>query len=511
VARHNHNIYADPKGANWWRWLILALVLAAAMIGGFFLAKFFLDNNSPNNLLVGLAQPANTSAAETVRPFETAVRTIRTPTAAPVATSAAPTGPLTLSQISGYLNNSELYEGRVIDNLLQVDTLRLQVRLSKNGRIVNGLDNSPTFSGTDELNILRQSELTAYTLIYSLFGRFNDLKVIDLRLSDPADDKKIVYRASIPRGLAYSFSAWRGTMDPKTPTLSQQDFIKAAQEDRLLLHLGGPVEDSVRSRINQPDKNNLKAELVSWGLNPNTLDVLFDINGAIVSYFAIRPEEEKLTDYARIFYALYTRFPNLDRIQVQDNTPGTTARYSKASSRALFNLISPIVWAQLTFDNRAKELLDRLPSTLNAPSLSQPLSSGGEIQVNPGVNHLVKTWQIVNPGTTNRLSQISSLNTTKGQFVLVKIPLKNLSTEAQWPLPNAFFSLADAQGRTYQPDTIATMSYLLDVERKNPPGPVEQNKDLEMKLIFDIPLNASGLRLIFQDRDARASLPITPQ
>ncbi|MEI6043055.1 MAG: DnaJ domain-containing protein [Chloroflexota bacterium] len=506
VSRPSHHVYIETKATGWWHWLVLMLVLAVAVIGGFFLAKFFLENNpSPSSLLGGsVVQPTQVAA------IETAVRTTRISATTPLATSPAPVGSLSLSQLSSYLNSSELYEGRVVESQLLTETLRLQVRLSKNGRILNGLDSSPNFTSTDELNALRQAELTAYNLTYGLFGRFNDLKNLDLRLSDSTDDKKIVYRAIIPRGLAYNFSSWRGTMDPKM--LSQQDFIKAGQEDRLLLHMGSPVENNVRNRINQPDKNNLKAELVNLGISLNSLDVSLDTNGAIVGYYAERPEEQKLTDYARIFYALYTRFPNLDKVQVQDSTPGTPSHYSKASSRALFNLITSVVWAQLTFDNRAKELLDRLPGTLNVPSLNQTMSSGGEIQVNPKANEPIKTWQIVNPGIATRLSQISSLSTTKSQqFILVKVPLKNLNAEAQWPLPNAFFSLTDAQGRTYQPDPTATISYLLDVERNSPPGPTEQKKDLALKLIFDIPLNSSGLRLIFQDHETRANLPLTLQ
>ncbi len=499
VTRNNHNFYPETSKGSLVRWLALLVVITIAMVGGFFLAKTVLDNPSASNLNPGISQPVQPIEVETVA---------RTTRAASVVTP-APTftvgGPLSRDQIFNYLNNGELYEGRLTEVTLQVDTLQLQVRLNRGGRIVNGLDNPPFIPGNDELDLLRQAELTAYTLTYSLYGRFPDLKTIYLKLSDPADEKKIIYRVTIPRNLAYTFSVWRGTMDAKT--VKQEDFIRAGREDRLLMHLGSPLEDSVRSRINQPDKNNLKAELASWGFSFGTFDVSLDSNGAIVGYFAVRPEEEKLADYARIFYILYTRFPNLDRIQVQDTLPGTPPKFSRASSRTLFNRATTVDWAQATFDNRAKELLDTLPSTIT----TLPPTSGNEAQVNPGVNTLVKSWQIVNPGTTNRLSQISALPSTRGQYVLVKVPLKNLSGILQWPLPNAYFSLMDAQGRTYQPDPVASISYILDVERKIPPGPVENNRDIEMKLIFDIPLNASGLRLIFQDRDARASLPITPQ
>lgn len=501
ASRPNHSFYAE-KGFPWGRWLLVIILLAIAMVGGFFLAKTFLDNPTVSSVIPGLPQSDQTLVAGS---------TPRS-TRAPVATSASSplaTGQLTREQVSSYLNNPELYEGRVNEAILAGDSLQLQIRLSRGGRVVNGLETSSASSSTDELDMLRQSELTAYTLMYSLFGRFPDLKTINLSLSDPGDDKKLVYRARIPRALAYSFSPWRGTMDPKT--LKQQDFINAAQEDRLLAHLGGPVDDTVRSRINQPDKDNLEAELATWDLQSNAIKVSLDSNGAIVGYFAVRPDDEKLADYARIFYALYTRFPGLDRIQVQDTVPGTAAKFSRASNRALFNRINPMEWAQQTFDSHARELLDTLPASLTSPSLNPPPNAGGETQINPGDNILVKNWQIVNPGTTVRLPQISSFNTARGQFVLVRVLLKNRQIEPQWPLPNAFFSMADAQGRIYQPDPIATIAYVLDVERKAPPGPVEQNKDLEMKLIFDIPINASGLRLLFQDGELRASLPLTSQ
>lgn len=504
-----HSVYVESKGSGWWRWLALFIVLTVAVVGGFFLAKTLVDSTSSTSIISGQPQLSQTGAIDTVGRATASAQANRTQ-AVIVAGTPTPTyaGPLTLAQVSSYLNNDELYGGRVVENLLLADnSLRLTVRLSKGGRIVNGLENPQPSAGPDDLDTLRQSELTTYNLIYSLFGRFPDLKTIDLRLADPADDKKVIYHATVPRALAYTFSAWRGKMDAKT--LSQQDFINAAREDRLLQHLGGPTEDSVRSRLNQPDKNNLRAELISWGL-PATLDVSLDSNGALVGYYAVRPEDEKLADYARILYALYTRFPNLDRIQVQDSQPGIPPKFSKASNRVLFNLIGPVDWAELTLDSRPKELLDKLPNVLNVPSLTQNQLGGPEVQVNAGVNQLVKNWQIVNPGTTTRLNQVNTFITSKGQFVLVKVPLKNLSQESQWPLPNAYFSLADAQGRTYQVDPTATMSYVLDVN-KIPPGPVEPTKDLEVKLVFDIPINASGLRLIFQDKDSRAILPLSPQ
>jgi len=501
--RPNHNVYPGSKGTSWGRSLLIVLVIVIAVLGGFLLAQTFLDTP----LSISRTNPAVTQSVQTV-----VAEALATPTRLPVATVAAlspPAGPLTREQVFSYLNNSELYEGRVSEVVLVGDTVQLKLRLRRSGRIVNGIDNPPISSATDELDLLRQSELTAYTLTYSLFGRYSDLKLINLSLSDPADDKKVVYRAQLPRVQAYSFGTWRGTMDSKT--LGQQDFVKAAREDRILLHLGGPMDDATRSRLNQPSKSNLVAELASWDLNSTTLDILLNTNGATVGYFAVRPEEEKLTDYARIFYALYTRFPNLDRIQVQDTPPGTNGKFSRASTRAFFNRITPLEWAQLTFDGRVKELLDRLPSALNTPSLNPSQGSGTDIQVNSGSNVPIRTWQVVNPGTSLRLTQISSLNSAKGQFVLVKVPLKNLNKDLQWPFPNGLFSLADAQGGTYQPDLVATLSYTLDVERKAPFGPIEQNRDLEMRLVFDIPLTSSGLRLLFQDRDGRAILPITPQ
>jgi hypothetical protein len=508
APRANHNFYAENKGFPWGRWLIILLLIVAGLVGGFFLAKAFFDSAAVSSVIPGLPQSDQTAVANAAT----------SPTRAPAitaATTSVPSSQLNRDLLLNYLNNAELYQGRVNGGetyLLTRDTLQLQVQLARGGRIVNGPDNSPPIQGNDDLDQLRQAEQTTYTLTYALFGRFPDLKELNLSLTDSADDKKVVYRARIPRALAYSFSSWRGTMDPKN--LSQQDLIKAASEDRLLAHLGGPVEDTVRSRINQPDKTNLEAELKSWGLPLEYMKVVYDSTGVQVGYYAVRPEEEKLAEYAQIFYALYTRFPTLDRIQVQDTVPGTAARFSKASNRALFNKITPVGWAQYTFDSRAKELFDQLPTALNSPTLNPAPGSQQEAQINPGDNVLVKNWQIVNPpGSGVRLQQFSTFTTSKGQFVLARVLLKNRSTkdETEWPLPNSLFSMVDAQGRTYQPDPVASMAYILDVDRKAPPGPVEPNKDVEMKIIFDIPINASGLRLIFQDGDSRASLPIVSQ
>ncbi len=322
----------EPRLPRSRRWLWLAgicVALLALLVGGVLGVETLFGNPLKTSFLI--KQPA-------VVVIPAAPTPTRAP-AGPAATSQPVTIPPTVTasreSVNAFLSNAELYAGRVSDvGLTAPDVLQLRVKLAANGIVLNSESPLPGRTA-DELDVLRQSEATTYNLIYTLFGRFQELNRINLILTDLQD--KAAYRADVARSAAFTFYSWHSSFNYNDPA----EAAKAARQDRLSMHFGVLLDESLRLRLQTPSESNLQAELQSIGLTA------FAVTGGSppsVNYAQVRSQAEIAVDFARIIYTLYTRFPALDKLQiVLFSSPD---RPVKVTDRQLFNQITLESWSQ---------------------------------------------------------------------------------------------------------------------------------------------------------------------
>lgn len=488
-SRSNYFINQEREegGFNIFPWVAGVVALLILVAGSVLLLESLLGNPLGTNIL--------TAKNNNARPTQVAAVTADSqaqPTNTPV-----PTGILSREGALAFLQTPDMFDRRVLD--LQAvtpdggtkpDTLRLTIRLSEKG----GATNAETFATPakpDPLDLLRQSEATTYALVYSLFRQYPDLNRLTINLTDPKDEKRMVYKADMTRSSAFSFFPWRGDMNPAVQSLA--DLTKAATEDRLAAHYGASLDDQSHRTINQPTQDNLMAEIAAWQPTDN-IQVKVEGSGTVsIGYLSNKSEQQYKSDWARIFYALYTRFPSLDRIIITRGVPGTTTGEVRSNERALFNRITQAGWGQRVFGNGAdpKSVIDSLP---NDPTLAYVPPPVNAVEVKPGGSGKGKNWEIAEANKPLTQPKIGNLTSIKGKFFQVTIRVTNLGNGRDWPNPLQLFNLVDGQGTIYRPDvTAASLTYL---NTNVPPfGPIETGKSFPILLVFDIPDNATNLRL----------------
>lgn len=474
--------------------LLAFFVLAALAVGGVLAAENLFGNPLGTSFL--RQAPAAPVAA------------VRGPaaTAAPPRTT-QPALPLNREQVLNFLNTPDYYANRLTDaGLTASDTVQLRLKLASSGGVLNA-DNPPTDRAADELNVLRQSEATSYNLIYSLFARFQDLNRLNLILTDAKDTP--VYRADVTRYAAYTFYPWHASFQAN----DQAEARKAAQQDRLVLHFGAPLDDSIRLRLNAPTEANIQTELQNMGLSA------FSVTGTspvTVNYFQVRSEAEMAVDFARIIYSLYTRFPALDKLQIVLST--TPEKSTKTIDRQTFSQIGLESWSQASYggaatggDRQAQSLIAALPGKL-ADLRPLALTTQGKFKTPIQVS----SWAVVTESVEryeNLVLEGLKLSAGKDrQFLVVRVALRNVSDGRQWLMPGERMSLVDTRGPVYAADPAATLLYVLKTppSADPPPGPVEPNKQGAVYAAFNVPLNVNlaTLRLQFIDGDKKVQLEL---
>ncbi len=490
-SRSNYFINQEREeegGFNIFPWIAGVVALLVLAIGSVLLMESLLGNPLGTNIL--------TAKNNNTRPTQVAVLTSGAQTQP--ANTPIPTGVLSREGALAFLQTPDMFDRRVLDLQTTVpdggtksDALRLTIRLSEKG----GATNAETFATSakpDPLDLLRQSEATTYALVYSLFRQYPDLNRLTINLTDPKDEKRMVYKADMTRSSAFSFSPWRGDMNPAVQSLA--DLTRAATEDRLASHYGASLDDQSHRTINQPNQDNLMAEIAAWQPTDNIQAKLEGSGTVSIGYLSNKSEQQYKSDWARIFYALYTRFPNLDRINITRGVPGTTTGEVRTNERALFNRITQAGWGQRVFASGVadpKSVIDSLP---NDPTLAYVPPPVNAVEVKPGGSGKGKNWEIAEANKPLTQTKIGNLTSIKGKFFQVTIKVTNLGSGRDWPNPLQLFSLVDGQGTIYRPNvTAASVTYL---NQNVPPfGPIEAGKSFPILLVFDIPDTATNLRL----------------
>jgi hypothetical protein len=452
--------------------------------------------------------PLKTSFVTTPPPIVPTVPPTRQPVSNIPPGSPAPAGVPTKEQITAYLSNPEFYAGRVADVVLpNNETVNLRVKLNPNGAVLNS-DAAPAQRAPDELDGLRQSEATAYNLIYTLFARYQDLSRINLILTDVKD--KPLYRADVTRSAAFSFNAWHGTFNLNDPA----ETAKAARQDRLILHVGTPIEEAWRNRLNNPTDAAILAELQNIGLS--AVQITASGQTPVVNYYQVRSQPETAVDFARILYTLYTRFPTLDRVQIV--LGGDPNKPTKFVDRTTFAITPLEVWSQASYggaaaggDRQAQTLVAALPNNQN--ELKQPAQT---VQAKFKTPVQVGSWAVV-VEQTDRFENLTlegqRIPAGNGrQFLVVRIALRNGSDGRQWLFPGERMALFDTtRNVALDPDPAATLLYILKTPPADlPPAPLDTGKQGAVYAVFNVPTgaNLATFRLEFQDADKRGLLEL---
>ena len=428
--------------------------------------------------------------------------------AAPTPTQSLTTGPASRDLVYAFLNNADLYQGRVGDlGLSTPDVLQLKVRLAANSMVLNS-ETAPPNRTSDDLDNLRQSEATAYNLVYTIFSRFSDLNRVNLTLTDA--NNKPVYRGDFPRSTLYTFYGWHAAQVATDPA----EVIKTAKQDHQLAHFGTTLDDTVRGRLNSPTDANLQAELQSIGLSAFTVTSSPQLT---INYFQVRTQPEMAVDFSRIYYTLYTRFPSIDKAQIIVSS--LQERPIKAIDRQLFNQIGLEAWSQASYggstaggDRQAQTLVAGLPGNLT--DLKGPaVTTQGKYKTPVQVGN----WAVVAENVERYdVLALEGLKFSAGkdrQFIVVRVALKNGTDGRQWLFPGDRLTLFNTNGEKFNPDPSATLLYILKTPPATdpPPGPIEATKQGAIYVVFNIPTatNLTTLRLQYSDGDKRALLELS--
>jgi hypothetical protein len=439
---------------------------------------------------VSFGNPLNTAFISKPKPTPIDQVTPTLPTSTPNFPTPTPANAFTREAVLTYLQDPDLFDGRVVELTLQDrNTLKLGIKLSAKGGVTN-IDSLPVATKNNPLDMVRQSEQTTYLLVYSLFRQYPDLNRLVLNLTDAKDDRRIVYKADVTRAGAFSFYSWRGEMNPANLTL--QDMVRAADEDRLALHYGAPVEAVVHQAIVKPSRAEIDAEVAAWV--GEGIGVTLDNDGTVnISYLLNKNDLQTKTDFAKIFYALYTRFPSLNRITITRGTFNINKDDIRLCDRALFNRIKPSEWARMTFNKSSdpRPLVESLP---NVPNGYVKFESS-DVNVSLGGSGQTASWE-VSAGEYNLTQErIGNLLSQRGKFVLVSPKITNLAKSREYPDMLQLFTLVDSSGSVYRPDPVATLNYYLTQLNQPSYPPLETKAVSRLILVFDVPANATGLKL----------------
>ena len=490
-----YRVVAGSSKVGWW---LLGLVGLLVIIIGVVLGLELLVGNPLKTGFVRQAPVTPTLAAP------------RTTSTTPPVSTPQPILPASRDGIAAFLNTPDTFANRVSDvGLTAPDVVQLKVRLATGGGVLNSDSTSQAGRTADDLDGLRQAEATAYNLVYTLFGRFPDLNRINLVLLD--SQNKPFYRADVPRSSAFLFYAWHAGLN----ATDTSEVIKAARQDRLILHFGAPLDEPTRTRLNSPTELNLQAELQSIGLSAVSVT---SGTTPVISYFQTRSQAETAVDFARILYTLYTRFPTIDRLQITASS--TPASPSKFIDRQLFNTIGLDNWSEASYggptvggDRQAQTIVAGLPGD---PANLKPLSVSGQAKYKTATQ--VGSWAVV-AENVDRYDALSlegqKLSAGKDrQFLVVRVALRNGADSRQWLFPGERMSLLDTRGPTVYPaDPSATLLYVLKTPPSDepPPGPLDAGKQTALYAVFNVPanVNLATFRLQFQSADLRALLELS--
>lgn len=493
-ARAGHYIYDAKKKVPVGRIVILLCLAIVAVVVIALVLEVFLGNPLSTNFIT----PPHMTPTAALVPLANNTSQVSQPTITVAPTVQVSDSTLTRDNVLTFLQSNNLFAGRVGVNDILLngsDALTLKVRLSDKGVGTNAdiaAATSPPTNSNDPLTTLRASETTTYAVIYPLFHQFTQLKHIVLGLTNPNADA-LVYKADLTRDAAFGFYSWQGN----SASLSVSDLEKLAAQDRLASQFGAPQDDKVHASLLSPNEAAIQGEISSWGIEGTT--VTLEGSGLVsVSYLLNHNSAETQLDFMRILYALYTRFSNLDRVQITTAVAGQSGGSSVLCSRDLFDRIGRSLWEQKLIAGDVQAIYSSLPKTQAALLQQSPLPVGQPVPIHANLS--VRTWQI----TVLKAEPINGVSgyTPNGKFQLwaVTVVLRNSGNQRLYPQPSELFDLVDSQHNIYQPDFEAAVQYNLVNNLPNL-TPLDPSQQEQVTLIFSIQRGITNPQLRLQLRD----------
>jgi hypothetical protein len=422
-------------------------------------------------------------------PFEPLQETVPAPTVTP---TPVPAGANTMSpeSVATFLQGPNLFPGLIgkSDITLNNNILSLKLKLDA------------TVDTSQSLTMLHASETITYKAIYALFGQFSpQLRHIVIGLTNPATSQ-LVYKMDVTREAAFSFYTWQNI----TASTSLDDLVQAANVARLANRFGATQDDKTHTLLTTPDENAINAELANWGLE-GTKATLESSGLLYVSYLLNNNPAQQQQDFIKMFYALYTRFPNLDEVELGTTLAGQSGGTKAFYNRELFNRIGSNEWARRLASGDVSELYNSLPKTevaykaLPAPSYIVPQLANTLVPV--------RTWKA-------SIAKVEQSNGVPGytpsgnnQVLAITVDLTNNGTNTLYPMLDEIFSLYDNVHRVYRLDVVGSVQY--DFASNNPTlTPISPSQTERLTLIFSLPRtnNAQKLSLQIRDSDVRGQV-----
>ena len=499
-SRAGHYIYDARKKLSPGRLIIIFCLAVVAIVVIVLVQENFLGNPFGTHFVTRSLSPATSATLVPIEQPAVAQLVTATPTAAPTPNSDT----LTRENALAFLQTNNLFAGRVGQNdvTLNGDTLQLKLKLSDKGAGTNtDIAGQTVTPPNDPLAQLRNSETTAYAAIYPLFRQFTpQLKHIILGLTN-ANGDTLAYKADVTREAAYGFYPWQTV----NSNMSASDLVKLATDDRLASHFGATQDDKLHTLLLTPDEATMNAEIASRGIEGTTVSV--EPSGTVlVSYLLNHNAPETQFDFIKIIYALYTRFPNFDRLQLTTSVGGQPGGTTVWCNRELFINKGVATWMQKLYQNDVQELYSSLPKTealLRQQTIINPPTPQA---VNTTLR--VRTWQ-VNVIKAEQINGVANYAPNgNNQLWAVTVEIRNGSSQQLYPMPDEIFSLSDSQHHLYQPDIAASVQYSLS--NNSPllaPLPAASGP-IRLTLVFSVPRSTNNQKLSLQVRDSEVKAQV---
>ena len=500
-SRAGHYIYDARKKLSPGRLTVIFCLLVVAIVVIVLVQENFFGNPFGTHFVTRSLTPAVNATFVPIEQQVVAPPVTSTPTIV-----ALPPSSDTLSHENAlaFLQTINLFAGRVGQNdvTLSGDTLQLKLKLSDKGSGSNADITAQTAKlQNDPLAQLRNSETTAYAAIYALFRQFTpQLKHIILGLTN-ANGDALAYKADVMREAAYGFYPWQTV----TTNVSVSDLTKLATDDRLASHFGATQDDKLHSLLLTPDEATLNAEIASRGIEGTTVTI--EPSGTVlVSYLLNHNAPETQLDFVKIIYALYTRFPNFDRLQLTTSVGGQSGGTTVWCNRELFINKGVTTWAQKLYQNDVQELYSSLPKTEALLRQQTTVNPPTPQAVNTTLR--VRTWQ-VNVIKAEQINGVANYAPNgNDQLWAVTVELRNGSNQQLYPLPDEIFSLSDSQHHLYQPDIAASVQYSLSNNSPTLAPLPASSGPTRLTLVFSVPRSTNNQKLSLQVRDSEVKAQV---
>jgi hypothetical protein len=478
-SRAGHYVYDAKKS-----WPVGRIMIGSVLVIIGLAVLVLIQENFLGNPLSTHFTTHPTPSETSIVPFEPLQETVPAPTITP---TPVPAGANTMSPetVATFLQGPNLFPGRIGNSDITLNNSVLYLKLKLDATV----DTNQT------LTTLHASETIAYKAIYALFGQFSpQLRHIVIGLTNPTTGQ-LVYKMDVTREAAFGFYTWQNI----STSTSLDDLVQAATEARLANRFGTPQDDKTHTLLITPDENALNAELANWSIEGTTSTL--ETSGLLyVSYLLNNNPAQQQLDFIKMFYALYTRFPNLDEVELGTALAGQSGGTKVFYNRELFNRIGSNEWARRLSTGDVADLYNSLPKTDTA---YKALTANPTYVAPQPANTLlrVRTWQV-------GIAKVEQSNGVPGytpsgnnQVLAITVDLTNNGSNTMYPLLDEIFSLYDTLHHVYRLDVAGSVQY--NLSSNNPTfTPIPPGQKERLTLIFSLPRTNTPPKLSLQIRDS---------